>query len=55
MWNANNNKVLRFCDLAPNLITSLGWNTPGTQIGIGTSQGLVDIWDLGKSTKIQTL
>lgn len=55
MWNANNNKVLRFCDIAPSNITSLAWNNSGTQVGVGTSQGVVDIWDLGKSTKIQTL
>ena len=55
MWNANNNKVLRFCDIAPNHITSLTWNNSGTHVGVGTSQGVVDIWDLGKSTKIQTL
>lgn len=55
MWNANNNKVMRFCDIAPNIITSLTWNPSGTQVSVGNSKGEVDIWDLAKSTKIQTL
>ena len=36
-WNATNNKVLKFCDIAPSSISSLNWNDEGSHIGIGTS------------------
>ena len=26
MWNGNNNKVIRFCDINPCSITSIAWN-----------------------------
>ena len=41
MWNANNNKVLRFCDLNPASITSLAWNSSGSQVSIGNSLGVI--------------
>lgn len=37
LWNANNNKVLRFCDLNPRSITSLTWNSEGSKICIGNN------------------
>ena len=40
-WNANNNRVIKFCDLAPDSISSLNWNKNGTQIAIGTSKGTI--------------
>jgi cell division cycle 20-like protein 1 (cofactor of APC complex) len=40
-WNANNNRVLKFCDLVPDSISSLNWNQQGTQIAIGTSKGTI--------------
>lgn len=40
-WNANNNKVLKFCELSPDSISSLNWNPQGTQIAIGTSKGTI--------------
>lgn len=51
-WNGNNNRVLRFCDLAPDSISSLHWNQFGSQIAIGTSKGTVEIWDAARSCKI---
>lgn len=40
-WNANNNRVLKFCDLVPDSISSLNWNSQGSQIAIGTSKGTI--------------
>jgi WD40 repeat protein len=38
MWDANNNKVSKFCDLAPNAtVSSISWNPKGNQISIGSS------------------
>jgi cell division cycle 20-like protein 1 (cofactor of APC complex) len=51
-WNANNNRVLKFCDLNPESISSIHWNQPGSQIAIGTSKGTVEIWDVAKSCKM---
>jgi cell division cycle 20-like protein 1 (cofactor of APC complex) len=56
MWDANNNKVSKFCDLAPTAsVSSLNWNPKGTQISIGTSLGDVQVWDLGKNKKLLNL
>lgn len=56
MWDANNNKVSKFCDLAPSAsVSSINWNPKGTQISIGTTLGDVQIWDLGKSKKLMNL
>lgn len=40
-WNANNNRVIKFCDLNPDSISSIYWNQTGSQIAIGTSRGTV--------------
>lgn len=52
MWNGNNNKVIRFCDINPCSITSLTWNQSGSQISIGNNQGVTEIWDLERNAKI---
>ncbi len=46
MWNGNNNKVMRFCDINPCSITSITWNQCGSQIAIGNNQGVSEIWDV---------
>jgi len=51
-WNANNNRVVRFCDIAPDTICSLNWNQAGTQLAIGTSRGTTQLWDVTKSAKV---
>lgn len=38
-WNANNNRVLKFCDISPESISSINWNATGTQLALGTSKG----------------
>jgi cell division cycle 20-like protein 1 (cofactor of APC complex) len=56
MWDANYNKVSKFCDLAPSAsVSSLNWNPKGTHISIGTSLGDVQVWDLCKAKKLINL
>lgn len=52
MWNGNNNKVIRFCDINPCSITSITWNGAGSQIAIGNNQGVTEIWDLERNAKV---
>jgi cell division cycle 20-like protein 1 (cofactor of APC complex) len=54
-WNGNNNRVVRFCDIQPSLISSVTWNEGGTHIAVGSSQGVVDIWDVGKTRKLKRI
>ena len=51
-WNANNNRVVKFCELSPDSISSLNWNQNGTQIAIGTSRGTIEIWDVAKNCRV---
>ena len=51
-WNANNNRVVKFCELTPDSISSLNWNDSGSQISIGTSRGTIEIWDIVKSCRV---
>lgn len=56
MWDANNNKVSKFCDLAPTAsVSSINWHPKGNQISIGTSLGDVQVWDLGKGKKLTSM
>jgi cell division cycle 20-like protein 1 (cofactor of APC complex) len=40
-WNANTNRVTKFCDLNPHTISSINWNDNGSHISIGTSKGTI--------------
>ena len=51
-WNANNNRVIKFCELSPDSISSLNWNQNGTQISIGTSRGTIELWDIVKNCRV---
>lgn len=56
LWDANTNKVCKFCDMAPqSTVTSIGWNTKGSQLSIGNSLGDVEIWDINKSKRVVSL
>lgn len=55
MWNGNNNKVIRFCDINPCAITSIAWNQSGSQISLGNNQGVTEIWDLERNAKVVDL
>ena len=56
LWDANTNKVCKFCDMAPqSTVTSVGWSPKGNHISIGNSVGDVEIWDVTKNKKLVSL
>ncbi|GAA5988052.1 hypothetical protein JCM10908_002044 [Rhodotorula pacifica] len=48
-WSAQTSEVKKLCDLAdldpPDSVTSLSWVQRGTQVAVGTKNGMVQIWD----------
>ena len=56
MWNANNSKVSKLCDLGmSDTATSVSWSLKGPMLAVGTNSGYVQIWDANKMRKIRTL
>lgn len=56
LWNANNSKVTKLCDLGINdTVTSVSWSLKDATFSMGTNSGLVQIWDLNKMEKIRTM
>lgn len=56
LWNANNSKVSKLCDLGANdTVTSVSWSLRGPLFSIGTNSGEVQIWDIEKIKKIRTM
>lgn len=56
LWSAHTSKVSKLCDLgASDTVTSIGWATKGTQLGVGTNSGDVQIWDVVKMKKVRVL
>lgn len=46
IWNANNSKVNKLCDLGiTDLTTSVSWSPKTSLLAIGTNSGEVQIWD----------
>ncbi|GAA6032547.1 hypothetical protein JCM8097_004810 [Rhodosporidiobolus ruineniae] len=48
-WSAQTSEVKKLCDLAeanpPDSITSIAWVQRGTQVAVGTKNGMIQIWD----------
>ncbi|GAA5836647.1 hypothetical protein JCM11251_002686 [Rhodosporidiobolus azoricus] len=48
-WSAQTSEVKKLCDLAeadpPDNITSISWVQKGTQVAVGTKNGMIQIWD----------
>lgn len=55
MWNAQTSKVNKLCTLADDTVTSVSWIQKGTHIAIGTSKGLVQIWDAERTRRLRTM
>ena len=55
LWNSQNSKVTRLCDLSTSsdTVTSVTWNPKGDRLAVGTNKGLVQIYDVQATTKIQ--
>ena len=46
IWSANKSRVTKLCQYGnDNYVSSLIWNSNGSHVSVGTSEGLLDIWD----------
>ncbi|GMM29915.1 Cdh1 protein [Martiniozyma asiatica (nom. inval.)] len=45
LWDGSTGSVNRLCDLGDDSICSVSWIGAGTHLAVGTSSGLVEIWD----------
>ena len=56
LWDGATQSVDRLCNLAnKDKVTSLNWIGSGTHLAIGTSKGLVEIWDATKIKCVRTM
>ncbi|KAL7665622.1 Anaphase-promoting complex subunit 4-like WD40 domain-containing protein [[Candida] zeylanoides] len=56
LWDGATQSVDRLCNLAQkDKVTSLNWIGSGTHLAIGTSKGLVEIWDATKIKCVRTM
>ena len=54
LWNANNGKVSKICDLQDEgIVTSVTWNHRGSHLAVGSGEGKVHIWDVRKAKEIR--
>lgn len=56
LWNGNNSKVTKLCDLGlSDTVTSVGWSMKGPIFSLGTNNGELHLWDLNKMKRIRTM
>lgn len=56
LWNANNSKVSKLCDLGiSDSATSVSWAPKGPHFALGTNSGEVQIWDVNKMKRLRIL
>ena len=56
LWSATTSRVTKLTDLGPeNSVASLSWAKRGNHIGIGTNDGIVQIWDVNKSKLVRSM
>lgn len=56
LWDGSTQSVDRLCNLSnKDKVTSLNWIGSGTHLAIGTSKGLVEIWDATKIKCVRTM
>lgn len=56
LWDGATQSVDRLCNLTNHdKVTSLNWIGSGTHLAIGTSKGLVEIWDATKIKNVRTM
>ncbi|GHJ84198.1 hypothetical protein NliqN6_0600 [Naganishia liquefaciens] len=64
LWSAATSQVTRLADLSQSegrtadggdSVTGLDWTNRGSTIAIGTSKGIVEIWDAEKEKKLRTM
>lgn len=56
LWNGNNSKVTKLCDLGlSDTVTSVGWSLKGPQFTLGTNNGELHLWDLNKMKRLRIM
>ncbi|KAJ3338092.1 substrate-specific activator of APC-dependent proteolysis [Entophlyctis luteolus] len=65
LWNAQSSVVTKLCDLVrPNAapdstgndtVTGVGWNPRGNYLAVGTSKGVVEVWDVEAKRRLHEL
>ncbi|CAK4031616.1 related to anaphase promoting complex, Cdc20, Cdh1, and Ama1 subunits [Lecanosticta acicola] len=55
LWNRDTGKVTTLCNLENDTVTSVSWIQRGTHLAIGTSKGLLHIWDTDKQKRLRTM
>jgi len=56
LWNGDNSKVTKLCDLGlSDTVTSVGWAPKGPHFSLGTNNGEVHIWDIHKLKRVRIL
>jgi cell division cycle 20-like protein 1 (cofactor of APC complex) len=56
LWNGDNSKVTKLCDLGlSDTVTSVGWTKKGPIFSLGTNNGEVHIWDINKMKRTRVL
>ena len=55
MWNSQSGRVTKLCDLPDDIVTSVSWIQRGSHVAIGTTKGLVQIWDAERCRRLRTM
>ena len=56
LWNAQNSKVTKLCDLGmADTVTSVSWSLKGPHFSLGTNSGEVQIWDVNKMKRVRII
>lgn len=56
LWSACTAKVTKLCEQEPGkMITSLCWTQRGAHLGVGVSDGDVQIWDVNRCRKVRSM
>eukprot|EP00041_Stephanoeca_diplocostata_P026085 m.695512 g.695512 ORF g.695512 m.695512 type:complete len:581 (+) comp22889_c0_seq2:235-1977(+) len=60
LWSAHTSQVTKLCDLGTSEdndvhVTSVKWINRGAQLAVGTSQGVVQIWDTAECQPVRAL
>ncbi|KAK5130637.1 substrate-specific activator of APC-dependent proteolysis, partial [Cryomyces antarcticus] len=55
LWNSGSGKVVRLCELEGETVTSVGWIQRGTHLAVGTSRGVLLIYDTVTSRRLRLM
>jgi len=55
LWSATSSRVTKLTDLGQSSVSSIGWSKRGQYVGVGTSEGVVQIWDVNKQKQVRSM